>query len=84
VVASLEAGHPGARIVGANAEGAPSTLESLHAGRAVCRDRARTFADGIAVRNPVEASVRRALAAIAEGAVPGYRPATVLTGANPS
>lgn len=111
---------PRTRIVGVNAEGAPSMLESLRAGRAVGLDRARTFADGIAVRRPAEASVRRAgalvdeivlvpdeaiaaamdlaartlgivlepagaagLAAIAEGAVPGDRLATVLTGANP-
>ncbi|MFC6879440.1 MULTISPECIES: threonine ammonia-lyase [Actinomadura] len=51
---------PGVRIVGVNAEGAPSMRESLRAGRAVCIDRARTFADGIAVRDPLEASVRRA------------------------
>ncbi len=111
---------PRTRIVGVNAEGAPSMLESLRAGRAVGIERARTFADGIAVRRPPEASVRRAralvdeivlvtdeaiatamelaartlgivlepagaagLAAIAEGAVPGDRLATVLTGANP-
>ncbi|MFB4320514.1 threonine/serine dehydratase [Actinomadura sp. 21ATH] len=111
---------PGTRIVGVNAEGAPSMRESLGAGRAVSVDHARTFADGIAVRSPLEASVRRArtlvdeivlvtdeaiaaamelaartlgivlepagaagLAAIAEGAVPGDRLATVLTGANP-
>ncbi|MGI5201284.1 pyridoxal-phosphate dependent enzyme [Spirillospora sp. CA-108201] len=35
---------PGTRIVGVNAEGAPSMLESLRAGRAVGLDRARTFA----------------------------------------
>ncbi|MFG1852750.1 threonine/serine dehydratase [Actinomadura geliboluensis] len=111
---------PGTRIVGVNAEGAPSMLESLRAGRAVSAGSARTFADGIAVRTPLESSVRRAralvdeivlvsdeaisaamelaartlgivlepagaagLAAIAEGAVPGDRMATVLTGANP-
>ncbi|MQY08908.1 threonine ammonia-lyase [Actinomadura macrotermitis] len=111
---------PGTRIVGVNPEGAPSMLESLRAGRAVGVERVRTFADGIAVRTPLEASVRRVralvdeivlvseeaiaaamelaartlgillepagaagLAAIAEGAVDGDRPATVLTGANP-
>ncbi|MCZ9349087.1 threonine ammonia-lyase [Streptomyces mutabilis] len=111
---------PGTRIVGVNAEGAPSMRQSLGAGRAVSIDHARTFADGIAVRSPLEASVRRArilvdeivlvtdeaiaaamelaartlgivlepagaagLAAIAEGAVPGDRLVTVLTGANP-
>ncbi|MFG2020334.1 threonine ammonia-lyase [Actinomadura geliboluensis] len=111
---------PGTRIVGVNAEGAPSMLESLRAGRAVSAGSTRTFADGIAVRTPLESSVRRAralvdeivlvsdaaisaamelaartlgivlepagaagLAAIAEGAVPGDRMATVLTGANP-
>ncbi|MCP9947614.1 threonine ammonia-lyase [Actinomadura madurae] len=57
---------PGTRIVGVNVEGAPSMLESLRAGRAVCIDRARTFADGIAVRNPPEASVRRARALVDE------------------
>ncbi|WP_284466840.1 pyridoxal-phosphate dependent enzyme [Actinomadura madurae] len=57
---------PGTRIVGVNVEGAPSMLESLRAGRAVCIDRARTFADGIAVRSPPEASVRRARALVDE------------------
>lgn len=57
---------PGTRIVGVNAEGAPSMLESLRAGRAVRLDRARTFADGIAVRDPLETSVRRARALVDE------------------
>ncbi|MBB4919820.1 threonine ammonia-lyase [Streptosporangium saharense] len=57
---------PGTRIVGVNAEGAPSMLESLRAGRAVRLDRARTFADGIAVRDPLEISVRRARALVDE------------------
>ncbi|GGT83718.1 threonine ammonia-lyase [Actinomadura citrea] len=57
---------PGTRIVGVNAEGAPSMLESLRAGRAVRLDRARTFADGIAVCGPLEASVRRARALVDE------------------
>ncbi|WP_021594789.1 threonine ammonia-lyase [Actinomadura welshii] len=57
---------PGTRIVGVNVEGAPSMLESLRAGRAVCIERTRTFADGIAVRNPPEASVRRARALVDE------------------
>ncbi|MUN39545.1 threonine ammonia-lyase [Actinomadura litoris] len=111
---------PSTRIVGVNAEGAPSMRNSLRAGHAVRVERARTFADGIAVRTPLDASVRRAralvdeivlvtdeaiaaamelaartlgillepagaagLAAIAEGLVPGDRPVTVLTGANP-
>ncbi|WP_433010913.1 threonine ammonia-lyase [Kribbella sp. CA-294648] len=111
---------PRTRIVGVNAAGAPSMRESLRAGRAVSIEQVRTFADGIAVRTPLEASVRRArtlvdeivlvpddaiaramalaartlgiflepagaagLAAIAEGAVPVDRLATVLTGANP-
>ncbi|WP_412516432.1 pyridoxal-phosphate dependent enzyme [Actinomadura madurae] len=38
---------PGTRLVGVKAEGAPSMLESLRAGRAICLDRARTFADAI-------------------------------------
>ncbi|TDD34132.1 pyridoxal-phosphate dependent enzyme [Actinomadura sp. KC06] len=57
---------PGTRIVGVNAEGAPSMLESLRAGHAVPIERARTFADGIAVRSPLEASVRRARALVDE------------------
>ncbi|MEV0666493.1 threonine/serine dehydratase [Actinomadura luteofluorescens] len=57
---------PGTRIVGVNAEGAPSMSESLRAGRAVRVERARTFADGIAVRRPTEASVRRARALVDE------------------
>jgi threonine dehydratase len=56
----------GTRIVGVNAEGAPSMLESLRAGRAVRLERVRTFADGIAVHSPPEASVRRARALVDE------------------
>ncbi|WP_018656299.1 threonine ammonia-lyase [Actinomadura flavalba] len=51
---------PGTRIVGVNAAGAPSMLESLRAGRAVDLERTRTFADGIAVGAPSAESVRRA------------------------
>ncbi|MGI5170817.1 threonine ammonia-lyase [Spirillospora sp. CA-253888] len=51
---------PGTRVVGVNAEGAPSMRESLRAGRAVGVERVATFADGIAVRTPLDASVRRA------------------------
>ncbi|MEU4577866.1 MULTISPECIES: pyridoxal-phosphate dependent enzyme [Nonomuraea] len=57
---------PGTRIVGVNAEGAPSMLESLRAGRPVRVEHARTFADGIAVSLPLEASVRRARALVDE------------------
>jgi threonine dehydratase len=111
---------PGVRVVGVNAAGAPSMRESLRAGRPVRVEDPRTFADGIAVQRPLEASVRRAravvdevvlvtdeaiaaamdlaartlgvvlepagaagLAAVAEGLVPGDRPAVVITGANP-
>jgi threonine dehydratase len=56
----------GTWIVGVNAEGAPSMLESLRAGRAVRLERVRTFADGIAVHSPPEASVRRARALVDE------------------
>ncbi|MFF0463869.1 threonine ammonia-lyase [Streptomyces mexicanus] len=57
---------PGTRIVGVNAEGAPTMLESLRAGRAVRLEHVRTFADGIAVRTPLETSVRRARALVDE------------------
>ncbi|MGN9843673.1 threonine ammonia-lyase [Nonomuraea sp. H19] len=57
---------PCTRIVGVNAMGAPSMLHSLRAGRAVCLDRVDTFADGIAVRAPLDASVRRAMALVDE------------------
>ncbi|WUI03305.1 pyridoxal-phosphate dependent enzyme [Spirillospora sp. NBC_00431] len=57
---------PGTRIVGVNAQGAPSMRESLRAGHAVHLDHADTFADGIAVRDPLEASVRRARALVDE------------------
>ncbi|MFC9977498.1 threonine/serine dehydratase [Spirillospora sp. NPDC127200] len=62
----MKAHAPGTRIVGVNAEGAPSMLESLRAGRAVGVRRADTFADGIAVRTPLDASVRRARALVDE------------------
>ncbi|MEU5640849.1 pyridoxal-phosphate dependent enzyme [Streptomyces milbemycinicus] len=51
---------PGTRIVGVNAAGVPSMRESLRAGRPVTAEGGATFADGIAVRTPLEASVRRA------------------------
>ncbi|MCP2343211.1 threonine ammonia-lyase [Actinomadura rupiterrae] len=57
---------PGTRIVGVNAEGAPSMRESLRAGHAVSLDRTRTFADGIAVRAPLDASVQRARVVVDE------------------
>ncbi|GLW12420.1 threonine dehydratase [Microtetraspora sp. NBRC 13810] len=50
---------PSVRIVGVNAAGAPSMLHSLRAGHAVTLDRTDTFADGIAVRAPLDVSVRR-------------------------
>ncbi|MFI6520915.1 threonine/serine dehydratase [Spirillospora sp. NPDC050679] len=62
----MKAHAPGTRIVGVNAAGAPSMLESLRAGRAVGIERAETFADGIAVRTPLDASVRRARALVDE------------------
>ncbi|MEU5023703.1 pyridoxal-phosphate dependent enzyme [Streptomyces milbemycinicus] len=43
-----------------NAAGVPSMRGSLRAGRPVTAERGATFADGIAVRTPLEASVRRA------------------------
>lgn len=57
---------PDTRIVGVNAEGAPTMLESLRAGRAVRLEHVRTFADGIAVGAPLETSVRRARALVDE------------------
>ncbi|MFJ2899086.1 threonine/serine dehydratase [Streptomyces sp. NPDC087218] len=62
----LQEHAPGTRIVGVNAEGAPTMLESLRAGRAVRLEHVRTFADGIAVRAPLETSVRRARALVDE------------------
>ena len=44
--------NPRVRVYGVQAENAASMLRSLDAGHPLCLDSARTFADGIAVRQP--------------------------------
>jgi threonine dehydratase len=55
---------PSTRIVGVCATGAPSMAESWRAGAPVPTERADTIAEGIAVRDPVPASVTRMLAVV--------------------
>lgn len=50
IAAAAKALRPGIRIVGVQAAGVPTALESRRRGEAVTLERARTLADGIAVR----------------------------------
>lgn len=49
----LRAHAPGTRVIGVCAAGAPSMAESWRAGRVIETERAKTIADGIAVRVPI-------------------------------
>lgn len=49
---TAKAVHPGVRVVGVQAEGAPPVYRSLREGRMVHLDRMETFAEGIATRVP--------------------------------
>lgn len=44
--------HPNVRVIGVQAAGAPSMLDSIRAGEPVCLQSASTIADGIAVKQP--------------------------------
>lgn len=58
IAAAAKPRRPGLRIVGVQAEGAPSYFLSWSRGTAVSTDSADTIADGLATRCPVEANVR--------------------------
>ena len=53
--------RPGVKLIGCQAAGSPSMIESIRQGKAVKLDRADTFADGIKVREASEA-IRKILA----------------------
>lgn len=55
----LKEHSPATRIVGVCAQGAPSMATSWRLGRAVGTERADTFAEGIAISDPIPASVAR-------------------------
>lgn len=55
----LKEHSPATRIVGVCAQGAPSMATSWSRGRAVGTERADTFAEGIAISDPIPASVAR-------------------------
>lgn len=57
LAAAVKETRPGVRIVGVQAEGAPSYRLSWEAGRAVETETCDTIADGLATRTPVEANV---------------------------
>jgi len=50
--------HPGVRIVGVQAEQAPSYVRSWHEGRAITTETCDTIADGLATCVPTESNVR--------------------------
>jgi threonine dehydratase len=60
----VKAHAPGVRIIGVCASGAPSMALSWRTGRPVPTERADTVAEGIAVRDPVPASVARMRAVV--------------------
>ncbi len=62
----IKAHRPSVRVVGVCASGAPSMALSWEAGRPVATDRARTAADGIAVRVPVPEAVEQLRAVVDE------------------
>ena len=50
--------NPAIRIIGVQAEGAPSIYESWKAGRRIVTERALTFAEGLATRSPFDLALR--------------------------
>ncbi|TDD53296.1 pyridoxal-phosphate dependent enzyme [Kribbella antibiotica] len=64
----LKTHAPHVRVIGVCASGAPCMMDSWRAGKPVATERAYTIAEGIAVREPVPASVAR-LAAVVDDMV---------------
>lgn len=60
----VKAHAPSVRVVGVCASGAPCMVESWRTGKPIATDRADTIAEGIAVREPVPASVARLRAVV--------------------
>ena len=58
IAIALKEQRPGVRVVGVQAEGAPALARSFATGRLEAVERARTIADGLAVKKPRELTFR--------------------------
>lgn len=66
VAAAVHALRPAVRVIGVQAESAPSYYRSWREGRVVTTETCNTIADGLATRSPVEANVRAVREAVAD------------------
>jgi len=66
VAAAVHARRPGVRVIGVQAEAAPSYYLSWREGRVVETKTCNTIADGLATRTPVDANVRAVREAVAD------------------
>jgi threonine dehydratase len=66
VAAAVHARRPAVRVIGVQAEAAPSYYLSWREGRVVTTETCNTIADGLATRTPVEANVRAVREAVAD------------------
>jgi threonine dehydratase len=66
VAAAVHAWRPAVRVIGVQAEAAPSYYLSWREGRVVTTATCNTIADGLATRTPVEANVRAVRDAVAD------------------
>jgi len=66
VAAGVHARQPGVRVIGVQAEAAPSYYLSWREGHAITTETCHTIADGLATRTPVEANVQAVREAVAD------------------
>jgi len=66
VAAAVRASRPAVRVIGVQAEAAPSYYLSWREGRVVTTETCHTIADGLATRRPVEANVLAVREAVAD------------------
>jgi threonine dehydratase len=66
IAAAVRAKRPAVRVIGVQAEAAPSYYLSWHEGHAVTTETCNTIADGLATRTPVESSVFAICEAVSE------------------
>ncbi|HMF98561.1 MAG TPA: pyridoxal-phosphate dependent enzyme [Vicinamibacterales bacterium] len=66
VAAAVHAWRPAVRVIGVQAEAAPSYYLSWREGEVVSTETCNTIADGLATRTPVEANVRAVREAVAD------------------
>jgi len=66
VAAAVHARRPSVRVIGVQAETAPSYYLSWREGRVVTTETCNTIADGLATRTPIEANVRAVREAVAD------------------